>query len=215
MAAQIPPFIHGFHDDQDFATVMASTRGISRFGDGPTAESRIHFRCVRKQNIEYVRRVHSRVENWSRRLARAELRTEQRLYFCELSDSLDSSIYAPSINESDEDDFDCGALIDRADQRDQLSQACSSITTQSWTLVWTKSVMARSLAIFCVGTLPGFVGPIRVPQLAVASLDQERCPMGKSLQCRKRVGNIDSEQVSVKCKPARGRCYKKTMDQRQ
>ena len=92
MAAQIPPFIHGFHDDQDFATVMASTRGISRFGDGPTAESRIHFRCVRKQNIEYVRRVHSRVENWSRRLARAELRTEQRLYFCELSDSLDSSI---------------------------------------------------------------------------------------------------------------------------
>ena len=37
------------------------------------------------------------------------------------------------VNESVEDDFDCGALTDRTDQRDQVSQTGSSITTQSWT----------------------------------------------------------------------------------
>ena len=34
------------------------------------------------------------------------------------------------------------------------------------------------------GTSPRFVGPVRVPQLAVAALDQERCPVSKSQQCR-------------------------------
>ena len=42
-------------------------------------------------------------------------------------------VYALSTNERDEDDLDYGALIDRADQRDQLSQTVLSITTQSWT----------------------------------------------------------------------------------
>ena len=45
-------------------------------------------------------------EDW----ARAELRTEPIVWFCELSDSPDGSEYAPSSNESDEDDFDYGAF---------------------------------------------------------------------------------------------------------
>ena len=48
------------------------------------------------------------------RLARAELRTEQRLWLCELPDSPDSSECALSSNESDEDDSEHGAFIDRA-----------------------------------------------------------------------------------------------------
>ena len=80
MAAQILHFIQGFCDGQDFARVMASTRGISRFGDGPTAESYVHFWSVRNPKLEYVQRAHRRVQSWSRRLARAERRTEQGLY---------------------------------------------------------------------------------------------------------------------------------------
>ena len=67
---------------------------------------------------------------WTRRLVRAEFRTGQRLWFCELPDSPDSSEDAPSSNESDEDDFDYGAFIDRAtahaNQRNQLRQTDSS-----------------------------------------------------------------------------------------
>ena len=44
MARQIQHFVQAFFDDQDSARVMASTRGISRFGNGPTAESYIHVR---------------------------------------------------------------------------------------------------------------------------------------------------------------------------
>ena len=104
---------------------------VERFGDGPTPESHIHFRHVRKANLEYVRKAHRRLQSWSRRLARAE-RTERRLYFGELPDSPDSCCYAPSTIEGDEDDYDCGAFSDRADLRDQLSQTCSSITAESW-----------------------------------------------------------------------------------
>ena len=48
---------------------MASTRGILRFGDGPTAAPHIHFRAVREQNLEYVRRTFEvckvGAEDWS------------------------------------------------------------------------------------------------------------------------------------------------------
>ena len=55
MTVPILHFIQVFYDDQDFARVMASTRRISRLGDGPTAESYIHFRRVRTQNLAFVR----------------------------------------------------------------------------------------------------------------------------------------------------------------
>ena len=70
MAAQLLHFIQVVHDDQDFASVMASTRRVSRFGDCPTAESYIHFRRVRKQNFEYVKHIED-CKSWSLRLARA------------------------------------------------------------------------------------------------------------------------------------------------
>ena len=56
-----------------------------------------------KQNGDYMYR---RLQSWTRRLARAERQTKQSLWFCELPNSPDGSVYAPSTNESDEDDFD-------------------------------------------------------------------------------------------------------------
>ena len=88
-----------------------------------TFESKISNLCER---------AHGRLQSWSRWLARAELRTEQRLYIGELPDSPDSSEHAPSTNESDEDDFGYGAFIDRANQRSKLKQTSSSTTTLSW-----------------------------------------------------------------------------------
>ena len=52
----------------------------------------------------YVRSIRKRC--WSRRLIRAEIRTEQRLWFCELLDSPTSGCCPPSPNDSDEDDVD-------------------------------------------------------------------------------------------------------------
>ena len=49
------------------------------------------------------------------------------MWFCELPSSPDRSIYASS-NESDEDDVDYGAFIDRANQRKLLSQKSGKTT---------------------------------------------------------------------------------------
>ena len=80
-----------------------------------------------------------------RRFARAELRIEQRLYFCELPDSPRSSSETPVTDDSNEDDFNYGSLNDQAGQpfldsygADQINQVhltdCtsgSSSTTQA------------------------------------------------------------------------------------
>ena len=80
-----------------------------------------------------------------RRFARAELRIEQRLYFCELPDSPRSSSYTQVTDDSNEDDFNYGSLNDQAGQpfldsygADQINQVhltdCtsgSSSTTQA------------------------------------------------------------------------------------
>ena len=76
--------------------IAASARHLTRFGEGPTAQSRILARRVR--NLEYMRKVHRRLQSWSRRVARAELRTQQRLWFCELPDSPDSSLLHQPTN---------------------------------------------------------------------------------------------------------------------
>ena len=107
---------------------------------------------------------------WTKTIVRAEIRTKERLWFCEPPDSPTSLSEPPSSNESCEDDFDYGANIDRVDQHDQWLNAGSSTTTQSWA---NRSTMARSLAILWLGTPIGLVGPIRTPQLAVASLLQK------------------------------------------
>ena len=111
---------------------MAPSRHLTWFGDGPMARSYTCTTRVRMQNFEDMRKVHRRLQSWNRRLARAELRTEERFWFCELPDSPDSSCCAPSSNGSDEDDFDYGPFIDQANKRDQLPQTGSSTTTQSW-----------------------------------------------------------------------------------
>ena len=56
MAVQISHGIQPFYEDQEFARVMATTREISRFGGGATAQSYVQIRSVRKRNLDYVRR---------------------------------------------------------------------------------------------------------------------------------------------------------------
>ena len=85
-------------ENSDFASVIVSTR----FGGEPMAQPYIHFWRVRGQSLDYLRKAQRRLQSLYRRLARAELRTEQRLYIGELSYSPDNSVYAPSTNEGDE-----------------------------------------------------------------------------------------------------------------
>ena len=105
-------FIHPWYDNKDFVNVMVSTRQILRFGGGPMAQPYIHFWRVRRQNLDNVHKAQRRLQSWGRRVARTELRIEQRLYIGELPYSPDSSVYAPSTKEGDEDDFDYGAFVD-------------------------------------------------------------------------------------------------------
>ena len=86
----------------------------SRLATAQWLNHAVNFNSVRKQNLVYVRQAHRRLQSWSRRLARAELRTDQRLDSCELPDSAASSSDARSTNEGDEDDCQCGAFIERS-----------------------------------------------------------------------------------------------------
>ena len=95
--------------------------------------------------------------------------------------SPDSIQEAPSSNERDEDDLVHEALIDRANPRDQLSQTGSSITPQSWTYGPNQAWQGH-WQYYGWGTFLRFVGPIRVPQLAVATSDQEIRPVDESQQ---------------------------------
>ena len=82
-------------------------------------------RYMKKQSGEYMSKSLSKTAQLDRRWARAEIRTKQRLWFCELPDSPDGSEYAPSSNECDEGDFDYGATV-CANQCNQLSQTMSN-----------------------------------------------------------------------------------------
>ena len=117
-------FLQDWYEDEDFAGVVASSRYLTRFGEGPMGQSYAHFRHLRKQHLEFVRRAHRILHSYGWRLARAELRTDE---------------HAPSTNEGNEDDFDYGALIDRVYQRDQVSQTSSTITAQAWSYGPTRS----------------------------------------------------------------------------
>ena len=77
-----------------------STRETSRFGRGATSPSLVHYRSIRKQNFEYLRTARERLPSWRRKLDRAEIRTEQRLWFYELPGSPRSISDASSANES-------------------------------------------------------------------------------------------------------------------
>ena len=60
-----------------------------------------------------------KLQSWHWRSARAELRTTQKRWFCELPASPDSSCYVASSNGSYADDVDYEAFNDRAKQNDQ------------------------------------------------------------------------------------------------
>ena len=108
---------------------------FSRFGGGQMAQPYIHFWRVRRQNLDNVHKAQRRLQSWGRRLARAELRIEQRLYIGELPYLSDSSVCAPSTNEGDEDEptnvTNCPGLVH---QPQTLSWANGSWSQedQSW-----------------------------------------------------------------------------------
>ena len=104
------------------------TRETSWFGEGPMAEPFENFRRIGRRNLHHVRKLHGQLQCWSRRLARAQFRMEQRLWFQELPDQHRASSMHPCTSESDSDDFDYGALMDR----NQLSQTSSSVSAPSW-----------------------------------------------------------------------------------
>ena len=88
-------------------------------------------------------------------MARAQVRTERRLRFGELPDSASSEPNA-STSESDSEDFDYGAFLDRPDQRDQSFH----------TIVVAKG--NPTLATSLVGTFTTFVGSNRLTRFVVA-----------------------------------------------
>ena len=69
--------------EEDFFGVTASSRHLTRFGEGPMAQSYMYTRRVRRQHLGYMRKAHQILQSWHRRLARAELGTKQRLWLCE------------------------------------------------------------------------------------------------------------------------------------
>ena len=65
-------------------------------------------------------------------MARAEFRTRTDFGSVNYQIHQTTVNMTPSANGSDEDEFDCGAFIDRANQRNHLPHTGSSTTTQSW-----------------------------------------------------------------------------------
>ena len=104
---------------------MASSRFHSRYGDR-WPDHTYTSSALGKRNLEHLRNAHRRLQSWYERWNCAAHRTKHGLYIGELPDSPGSSVLVPS-NETDSDDFDCGALMDRNDQRTSPSNA-----TQSW-----------------------------------------------------------------------------------
>ena len=129
MELEIFYFVQYWFEDKDSARVYGFF--MTSCSIRTDRQSYTRTRGVRRQNLENMRKAHRILQSWTQRMARADLWTKRRLWICELPDSPDSSYYAPSSNESD-DDFDYEAPIDRVDQRDQLIQTGSSTTTPSW-----------------------------------------------------------------------------------
>ena len=126
---------------------MAVARAPARFHRGAVADSFGHSMSAKKDHktSNHAERYKVYCKSWSRRSARADLRTNQVLYFGELPGSPDSIPEPPSISESDEDDFDYGALVEahqflmdryQAEQLYEVYQpGCnsgSSCITQTW-----------------------------------------------------------------------------------
>ena len=104
------------------------------------------------------------------RLARAEFQTKQRLRHCELPVSLDSSVSAPSSNESDADDIGYGVLIDRVDLKQVHQQQHNHGRTHLGVI---QDNHGKVIGHVVAGwTVTRFVGPIGIPHMAVAQIIQ-------------------------------------------
>ena len=127
--------------NQEFGRVMAATHENRGLATAQWLNDTFKSEASESKTSHTCEKTHGMLQSWSQRLARAEIRTEHRLYVCELPDSATSSSAALVANGSGVDDFEHGACIDRADRHevDQLDQVyntdwtpgCSS-TTQAW-----------------------------------------------------------------------------------
>ena len=126
--------IHPWDENKDFARVMVSHTRNSAIRRR-TDDSIIHSLQAREEATPRIRAKSTSEDckvgtgDW---LAQTYELSKDFVYIGELSDSPDSSVYVPSTIESGEDDLNYGALVDRADQRDQLSQTSLLITTKTW-----------------------------------------------------------------------------------
>ena len=126
-----------WHGYDNFARVTASSRHLTRFGKDWWLNRTSPPRRVRRRKLEKMRKAHRRLQSWHRRVARVDRRTKQRLSFCEMTDSRESSFHASSSNESDADDFDNGTVVDQHD----------TIMGER-IIVSNRLIMAKSLATF-------------------------------------------------------------------
>ena len=93
MALEILHLNYSMYDDQKYARVMAVTCEYSSFGQGPNAQSHTPDK-------------HNEIlESSNRSLAREVKRTQRRIHFCDLQDSLDKFSELPCTNENDDDVF--------------------------------------------------------------------------------------------------------------
>ena len=65
MEVEILYVVQDWYEDTDFARVVASSRHLARFGEGPMAQSYAYFRHSGKQKREFGRRSHRILQSWS------------------------------------------------------------------------------------------------------------------------------------------------------
>ena len=78
MDIEILYFVRDWFKVKDFARVVASSRHLIQFGEGADG-SIIHLHQThQRQNLEYMRWAHRRLQSWHRRFLRAELWTKNK-----------------------------------------------------------------------------------------------------------------------------------------
>ena len=144
---------------------MAATRETSRFGEGPLAHP---YRLLQEQQ-EATSQIRARIA-WTIANVGAEVwlvhsfKLKKDCGFGVLPDSASSEPYA-SASESDSDVFDCGAVMDRNDQRDHVFPTSSTVSTQS-----SSQKPNQSLAESLVEAFKKFVGSHRLSRFVVAGV---------------------------------------------
>ena len=109
MDIEISNFIQDGLEDQDFARIMASSRHLARFEEG-TDGSIMHLGASEGKTFKHMRKTHRRftkkVSTEDRLVQNFEISKDFGSVNCQCRWT--AVFYAPSSNENDEDDFDCG-----------------------------------------------------------------------------------------------------------